>query len=465
MDPGVQRSHPSSPDPVSALEIALGAELLRAKLLGAAPPRIAKRYTVERMLGRGASGVVVAARDDTLDRSVALKLTPALGDPSALAEARALARVDHPNVVRVFDVLVTDTVLDGAAFRLWVVAMQRIEGRSLRVWLREERRSADAILRMFIAAGEGLAAAHREKLVHRDFKPDNVVVGVDEIPRVIDFGFAVHARSSHVGGGVSGAEVAGTDPYLAPEAREGRITRKSDIFAFGVSLVEALTGETTPAGPSCPADVDPMVWGAVRMATDRDPKRRYESMDALLDALRAQRSATGCLRTLGVIALVVFAIGRLEPAYDGWVCGDLPQTWTFQATVRRSTLASLPVGAWGFYEMRVVARERCSLAVEVERLCDSGQPIAYRPDFFLGTGRARVEPRFLRPTRLVTEDIEIRREGRGSAHRYGLDALLHAEGPRGTLRIRRDGALVVEEDVQPVSRSPCLPGRDRRRWR
>lgn len=100
-------------DPVSELENALGAEILRAELLRAARPKLGRRYVVERFLGRGANGLVVSALDDRLGRAVALKLAIAGADTTMLVEARALALLDHPNVVRVHDVDVVSAVLDG----------------------------------------------------------------------------------------------------------------------------------------------------------------------------------------------------------------------------------------------------------------------------------------------------------------------------------------------------------------
>jgi serine/threonine protein kinase len=155
-------------DPVSDLQNALGADLLRAAMLRRFPPWIAGRYQVEKVLGRGAMGLVVAALDDRLGRPVALKLRPSGIDTTMLAEARALARLDHPNVVRVHDVDIVEAKLDGRPFRLWMVSMQRVSGRTVRTWLAEEKRSTDEIIDVFLAAGRGIAAAHAEKIVHRD---------------------------------------------------------------------------------------------------------------------------------------------------------------------------------------------------------------------------------------------------------------------------------------------------------
>ena len=136
------------------------------------------RYVVIDRIGQGGMGVVYRAYDPELDRPIALKLVAASDDEAAgakrdrlLREAQALARLQHPNVIAVHDV--------GTFRGLVFIAMDFVEGRTLRAWLRDKPRRRRDILDAFLAAGEGLAAAHRAGLVHRDFKPDNVLVGDD----------------------------------------------------------------------------------------------------------------------------------------------------------------------------------------------------------------------------------------------------------------------------------------------
>jgi eukaryotic-like serine/threonine-protein kinase len=163
------------------------------------------RYVVIDVIGRGGMGVVYAAWDPQLDRRIALKLV-SLGRAGGvtegethrlrlLREGQALARLEHPNVVKVHDVGVCRSGEHAAIGpEQLFIAMEHVDGRSLRDWLRADRRSLRAVLEVFLAAGRGLAAAHAVGLAHRDFKPDNVLVG-DGVVKVVDFGLARDNRS------------------------------------------------------------------------------------------------------------------------------------------------------------------------------------------------------------------------------------------------------------------------------
>lgn len=306
-------------DPVSELENALGAELLRARLLGREPPMLAQRYAVEAVLGRGASGLVVAGTDVRLNRAVALKIRAAAEDASALAEARTLASLDHPNVVRVHDVDIARVALGDREREVWIVSMPRVDGRTMRAWLREAPRSTSEILGIFVDVARGLTAAHAARIVHRDVKPDNVIVRRDGVAQVLDFGFAVQtpAAQSELGGL---RPAAGTDPYMAPEARLGRTSRASDQYSLGVCLVEALTGDPLPAGAKPPANVPRAVWRIAQRATAPDPSERFPDLEAMGEAMSSVGSTSGRGRmgfVLGASALV----GTIAVAV-GW------GTWT-----------------------------------------------------------------------------------------------------------------------------------------
>ena len=321
-------------DPISDLENALGAELLRARLLGSVRPKIGSRYFVERFLGRGATGLVVAALDERLGRAVALKLGIAAADTTMLSEARALALLDHPNVVRVHDVDFGNVVFDGKPFRIWLVSMQHVEGRNLRVWLREQPRTQREIVDVFIDAGRGLAAAHAAKIVHRDFKPDNVIVRTDGIAQVLDFGFAVPAASAESEKRAVPRAAAGTEPYMAPEARAGRVSRRSDQFSFGVSMVEAFTGEPRPAGKRRPSGISRALWTVLRRATAPEARRRFPEMAELIEALsREPRPSLFRSFMLGFATMVSIIGCVLAVAYaisSGWIeraRDQVEETW------------------------------------------------------------------------------------------------------------------------------------------
>ena len=235
-----------------------------------APGTLVGRYVIGEALGTGGMGVVYAARDPELDRDIAIKvLRPEFArvHPDAtkriIREAQAMARLSHPNVVSVHDVgTVEDRVF---------VAMERVAGTNLREWLAREKRSAAEILETFTAAGRGLIAAHDAGLVHRDFKPDNVLVGGDGRPRVTDFGLAYdQADDDEVDPATdeSAAQpVAGTPSYMAPEQHEGgNLDARTDQFSFAVALYEALYGQRPFAGKTREALADAIAHGEIQPA-------------------------------------------------------------------------------------------------------------------------------------------------------------------------------------------------------
>jgi serine/threonine protein kinase/tetratricopeptide (TPR) repeat protein len=179
----------SSPPGVTPEPRAPFAALARGKSVGG-------RYLVLDELGRGGMAIVYRAYDPELDRLLALKLIlhrdeEALASERLLREAQALAQLSHPNVVAVYDV--------GTFGSSVFIAMELVEGRTLRSWLRQKARSTDEIIDHFLAAGEGLAAAHRARIVHRDFKPANVLLGSDGRVRVADFGLARSVSAATLG--------------------------------------------------------------------------------------------------------------------------------------------------------------------------------------------------------------------------------------------------------------------------
>ncbi len=268
------------------------------------------RYVLLDCVGTGSMGMVYAAYDPELDRKVALKLMRVGGEEARarlLLEARALARVSHPNVLSVFDVgSVEDQVF---------VTREFVAGTSLSRWLRLKPRSLQEVLPVLLLAGKGLAAAHAGGLVHRDFKPDNVLVGEDGRVHVADFGLAYFfdRPGSPLPEGSAPAprspaqddSLAGTPAYMSPEQyRRLPPDARSDQFSFCVTLYEALYGARPFTGenlddlgeaictgrlrePPSTAHVPLWLERVVRRGLSTDPARRYPSMVALLEELEA----------------------------------------------------------------------------------------------------------------------------------------------------------------------------------
>lgn len=318
------------------------------------PGSLIGRYMILSLLGSGAMGVVYAAYDPGLDRKVALKLLhPSrqnFQNPTAreaararlMREAHALAKLSHPNVVAIHDVgLFQDQVF---------LAMEFVEGQTLGKWLKATARDPLDVIEVMRKAGEGLAAAHEAGLTHRDFKPDNVLIGTDGRVRVLDFGLArseddesdsednplreaMHLSASKTRHefGVSklgltrtGALV-GTPAYMSPEQHLGDgADARSDQFSFCVSLYEALYGKRPFSGKTLTAlafsviqgKVDPPPGGshvptkikkAVLRGLSQTPAERFDSMAELLAELEPEkpRGRFGWLTLAAVSAMSI----------------------------------------------------------------------------------------------------------------------------------------------------------------
>ena len=251
------------------------------------------RYAILEDVGAGAMGVVYAAYDTLLDRKVALKfLTPrAVTEPPAarvLAEAAAMARLSHPNVVTVHDV--------GEHEGLTYLSMEFVDGVNLATWRKQQPRTIKHIVQVMAAAARGLAAAHAAGVIHRDVKPQNILVSGARV-LVTDFGVAMRA-------GVDGeGTVAGTPAYMAPEQFRGEaVDARTDVFGFCATLYELLHDERAFAGSSRQEVQAQVMAGQVRPATsntrvpgrlqrlvlqglDPDPARRPSNMNQLADQL------------------------------------------------------------------------------------------------------------------------------------------------------------------------------------
>jgi serine/threonine protein kinase len=322
--------------------------------------RFIGRYRIRERIGEGGMGVVYAADDPDLGRVVAIKLLrPVEGSEGEvhqrrmLREAQALARVSHANLVTVYDVGTHDG-------RVWI-AMEYVVGETLDAWLRRTRRSWREIVDVFIEAGRGLAAVHAANLVHRDFKPGNVLVGEQGTVQVLDFGLAARTGESAPDESSDGRArpdldalaatltttggIMGTPAYMAPEQflRLGADAR-ADQFAFCVALYEALYGrrpwkgrdlgelmvavvggltERPPALPGVPEAIRTALTRGLRAEADE----RYPDMSALLAVLedarapRQPRSGGWSRIVLGMI----LGGGVLGLGARQWVAADEPE--------------------------------------------------------------------------------------------------------------------------------------------
>ena len=320
------------------------------------------RYLVLERVGAGGMGIVHAAYDPDLDRKVAIKIlheeaagTSGRTDGRAmlLREAQAMARLSHPNVVAVHDV----GVHDGAVF----LAMEFVQGRTVGEWITERTRSWKEVLDIYVAAGRGLAAAHDAGLIHRDFKPANVLVSGDGKVKVADFGLArthgdptpergptsrsaaveaiIASSGAHPASPTQTGAVMGTPAYMAPEQHLGLpIDARCDQFSFCVALYEGVYGkrpftasqpsalavevvggavEAAPAGSNVPAWLREIMLRGL----EPDPDLRFPSMSALLAALSRDPNAArrrvlaiaGAVVVVGVSALGISRLAAVEP--------------------------------------------------------------------------------------------------------------------------------------------------------
>jgi predicted Ser/Thr protein kinase len=299
------------------------------------------RYAVESVVGAGGMGAVYAAHDPELERRVAIKLVHhRIDQPEEhlRQEARAMARLAHPNVVQVYDV--------GLHGGRTYIAMELVEGRTLRSWLQEAPRSRAEIVAAFVEAGRGLSAAHDAGLLHRDFKPDNVFLARDGRIKVGDFGLArpVEAGEERDAEGRQKA-ACGTPAYLAPEVIAGLSPSvASDQFSFCVSLWEGLHGQRPFSGSNVLTLLEEARAGRIQPPSRRvpawlrrvvlrglapDPAARHPSMEALLRALapeprRVRLPAAAAFAAFAAISAM--ALGSFRPALARG-SGEPPPGW------------------------------------------------------------------------------------------------------------------------------------------
>lgn len=337
------------------------------------------RYAPIRVLGSGTFGTVIEATDRVLGRRVAIKLLCGRRDlehARLLREARALAAVQHPSVVEIFGVGRADDVdtsMDALAAAVdpqsAYIVLELVAGQTLTTWQAAPERRREEIITTYLAAGEGLAAAHARGVVHRDFKPGNVMVDDEGRARVVDFGLACGERpglgwpptlpgppapdesplvQTHplpspydaVAATLTrSGECWGTRAYMAPEQMIGsRVDGRADQFAFCLALWEALTGErpfpsegaearvrAIVAGPPevDDSDIEPRLRVVLERGLSPNPMRRFDSMDALLGAVRHATRPRRWVRTLARAAMTAATGIGLGVVASGWLtaCG------------------------------------------------------------------------------------------------------------------------------------------------
>lgn len=334
-------------------------------LFGAQAPNVMKigRFTLCSSLGVGGQGAVFKAHDELLDRTVALKRLT-IADPERKArmhrEGQALAKVTHVNVVQIYEVGEDET---GRPF----LVMALVEGQSLGEWLEASRRHWTEVVEVMCAVGDGLAAIHAQGVVHRDVKPENIVIDKDGTPKLVDFGIAsvgeAAARSSEEP--ATYRTIAGTVGYMAPEHYEGLADTRSDQFSLCVTLYEALHGlrppwsmtrsQAPPLGADVraktlgsdavqgnPSDVAAITHGAdsqrrapveglealpgqllavIGRGLRHDSSDRHEDMNALVRALR-DTLPRGRRRVWPLLAFIGFVVAG-GPAV--WAAGGRPE--------------------------------------------------------------------------------------------------------------------------------------------
>jgi tRNA A-37 threonylcarbamoyl transferase component Bud32 len=262
------------------------------------PQSIGDRYTIVDQLGRGASGTVYRANDDVLERAVALKeLTITVADDDTRArfrrEAKILARLNHPNIVQIFDLLEHGS-------RIWI-AMELVEGGDLASLLaRHGRLNPEQVAVLGGRMADALLFAHNRGVIHRDIKPLNVLLVDDSNPKITDFGLAKLSEGNvHTIEGM----VLGSPRYMSPEQAEGgRVDQRSDIYSLGILLYHMLSGNPPFSGDvrsvlmqhvrrkanpllEVAPDVPPAMAGLVDQMLSKDPADRPAGMDVVADQL------------------------------------------------------------------------------------------------------------------------------------------------------------------------------------
>lgn len=331
-----------------------------------------RRYEVTASIGVGGMGEVYLARDVELDRTVALKVLPQSGDEGGeerirrfLQEARAAITLNHPNIAHVYDV--------GEENGIRFMAMEYVEGETLRARMVREPLSLDTALEIATQVANALGSAHGAGIIHRDVKPENVMLRPDGYVKVLDFGLAKldvrgvergdeNTMVVHTAPGI----VMGTMHYMSPEQLRGDdVDARADVFSLGVLLYEMVSGHrpfegTTPSGiiaailteppPPLHEDIPLPVRAIVARALGKDRNERFANAREMAAALKQAHSGTHRLRSGDVPTQAISAVmQRRQRRPDAKIA------------IGAAILIAIAIGAWFANRARVVSEARAAL--------------------------------------------------------------------------------------------------------
>jgi serine/threonine protein kinase len=325
---------------------------------------------VTEMLGHGGMGVVYKGRQPFLDRAVAIKLIrPDFNNEESqqnfLREARSLAKLTHPYIVNVFDC--------GKSGELFYFVMEYVEGDSLRHLIAGKSVSERDVLDYLPQIGEALQYAHDSGIVHRDVKPENIIVDRRNRVRLVDFGLAKWLGSTGVDG-PSDKAVAGTWGYIAPEqiSMPDRVDHRADIFSTGVVCYEMLTGRV-PRGdfepPSKSSTADPRFDPIVAHALERDRELRYQQMREMnADVLFLTRTPLSTLRFTKTIP------APIEKVFEAWTKPAVMAKWFAPTDDFTTPVAEVDLRVGGKYRVGMQPNGSAEVLLHTGQYCRIEEP-------------------------------------------------------------------------------------------